>query len=80
VIKIRLDPEHEMLGCDLSEHFDESDEEVNQHLAVSTATVENIITAMPKNFACPCQQNVSDAANDNLNKRRVFYINKSFEH
>jgi hypothetical protein len=79
-VKIRLDPEHELLGCDLAEHWDDEDDVRRFETAVSATTMENILTAVPQKYICPCQATNSEATNDNLNKRRAFYINKSFEH
>lgn len=69
IIPIRLSAEEEMLGCDKVEHFDDKDDTVEMEVMQNKS--ENVLTRS----VCPCLL----SHHNNLNQRRVFYVNESFD-
>lgn len=78
IIPIRLEPEHELLGCDLSEHYlNESSNEMQKSLS----TIDRIIhvtTPIAKRFAGSTESR-SNREMDDFGRRKAFHTNHGYE-
>jgi Ammonium Transporter Family len=77
IVPIRMDPEDEKKGCDLTQHY--WGENYSTELQKSMSTLNKIIT-----ITTPIAQRLAGSSDhrdaDNFGRRKPFYRNNAFEH
>jgi hypothetical protein len=87
VVPIRISKEEEELGCDLSEHFDDYEDDMmisklSSH-DCNARTGENEAhssseTSIDNRYACACLHNKYDKGV--FGRRQVYHINNAYQH
>lgn len=79
IIPIRLSPEDEILGCDLSEHYlgKAYSCEVSQNKLSAIDRIISISTPIARRFSGPIDERNRDA--DSFGRRKPFHTNQAFE-